>query len=376
MDEEAALFNTFNTLMQTRSKVYEQASKPNETENGPGIENATDGTPLLQRVNSNKDFPKTIKDDLDTLESILKELHKSKQDETREPDNAWWTQMFYRRRPESQHSQADGILQGRKHSIESSEQHCINYRAYARDREIPDDDDLKRLSKETGEAKINHLIALLEKFGRFYVLDITREITLLRLIKDIQDELAMMEKVFAEQQELLESLGLIIHTMDRHNPDLNDPVHTSSPNTNLSCRSGAERSRTGESQNLLMDRAHYDYDSDDDELLGDEFFATARSPGTVSQNSNNKSIKQTQSVIWGDLRQRQNLPLRTITRHHKQIRRMYERAKNTNSAVRQPISPKYPRAYDAGTHDDYYAQNSVLLGEKANRDLFTAEHAR
>ncbi|OTA05086.1 hypothetical protein A9Z42_0057270 [Trichoderma parareesei] len=313
MDEEAALFNTFNTLMQTRSKVYEQASKP-ETENGPGIENATGGTPLLQRVNSNKDFSKTIKDDLDALESILKELHDLNQSETKEPDNARWTQRFNRRRLEPQPSPADKILQGKKHSIKSSEQHCINYRAYARDTEIPDDDDLKRLSKETGEAKINHLIALLEKFGRFYVLDITKEITLLRLIKDIQDELAMMEKVFVEQQELLESLGRIIHTMDRHNPDLNDQVHTSSPNTNLSCRSGAERSRTGESQNLLMDRAHYDYDSDDDELLGDEFFSTARFPGTVSQNSNNKSIKQTQSLnTLVDLKQKQNNMIDTRT---------------------------------------------------------------
>ncbi|KAH0491229.1 hypothetical protein TgHK011_002667 [Trichoderma gracile] len=317
MDEEAVLFNTFNTLMQTRSKVYEQASKPNETENGPVIENDSEVTPLLQRANPNRDLSKTIKDDLDTLESILKELLELKQSETAEPDKTNWPQKFTWRRLDSQPSPADKFLSGKKQSIESWEQDCAHYRAFARDKEIPDDDDLKGLSKATGEAKIKQLIALLEKFGRFYVLDITKEITLLRLIKDIQDELAMMEKVFAEQQELLESLGRIIHTMDRHNPDIHDEVHTRSPNTKSSCRSGIGRSRTGESQSLLMDRSHGDYDTDDDPLLGDEDFPTVGLPGTVSQDTNNTSIKQTQS-----------------------IRRMYERAKNTNSALNTLVDLK------------------------------------
>ncbi|KAL7819926.1 hypothetical protein V8C26DRAFT_419560 [Trichoderma gracile] len=243
MDEEAVLFNTFNTLMQTRSKVYEQESKPNETENGLVIENDTEVTPLLD--------PQT--------------------------------------------TPGDKFLYGKKQSIETWEQDCNHYRAFARDKEIPDDDDLKGLSKATGEAKIKKLIALLEKFGRFYVLDITKEITLLRLIKDIQDELAMMEKVFAEQQELLESLGRIIHTMDRHNPDIHDEVHTRSPNINSSCRNGIGRSRTGESQNLLMDRTHGDYESDDDPFLGDEDFSTAGLPGFFSKLNTLVDLKQKQN---------------------------------------------------------------------------------
>ena len=56
-------------------------------------------------------------------------------------------------------------------------------------------------------------IELLRRIGRDQVLDITREIRLLREIKDVQDELNIMSIVFEDQRETLRDMARIIRSM-------------------------------------------------------------------------------------------------------------------------------------------------------------------
>lgn len=97
-------------------------------------------------------------------------------------------------------------------SIGKTIERCWEYLEYARFTEIPDETEMKKLKENLGDEK-ECLSKLLEKFGRFFVLDITREVFLLRQIKDIQDELEMMSKVFADQKEVIEAMDRIIRTM-------------------------------------------------------------------------------------------------------------------------------------------------------------------
>ncbi|KAL7926410.1 hypothetical protein ACQKWADRAFT_309247 [Trichoderma austrokoningii] len=105
-------------------------------------------------------------------------------------------------------------LRSGKKSIKNTKKRCEEYRKYAQLTEIPDEKEMKGL-KEKSDNEKGRLACLLEKFGRFFVLDITREIFLLRQIKDIQDELEMMGKVFADQKEVIEAMDRIIRAMIR-----------------------------------------------------------------------------------------------------------------------------------------------------------------
>ncbi|PTB66967.1 hypothetical protein BBK36DRAFT_1118298 [Trichoderma citrinoviride] len=292
MDEEAVLFNTFNSLMQTRTK-----------------------------------------DDLVRLEALRKHMREKQEKNNNDGGGTSHNEPLHRL--------AEHISDERQRSIlHDTEQHCKEYRMYTLDRDIPDEYDMKLLRRSTGEAKIERLVALLEKFRRFYVLDITREITLLRQIKDIQDELEMMEKIFAEQQEALESMGRIIRTMTQHHLGSNGETQARSSDRTfshhkVSSGSGTERHRTEGRQDLLSDLMHDDSDSDVDDILGDDYLPgtnVRESSGTGAQSRKSSSINEVPSMIWGDLRERQSLPLRTIARHSKQIKKMNERARNTNTA--------------------------------------------
>ncbi|KAL6873039.1 hypothetical protein J3F83DRAFT_731846 [Trichoderma novae-zelandiae] len=320
MNEEAVLFNTFNTLMQTRTEL-----------DGPDDEDGLKTKPPLKKALSFKGLSNTIMGDLESLQKLLREDETPKRPGGDNPPPGTAGQNSDDRRE----------LEQKQDIFKSAEQRCKSYREYTLDREIPDDSDIKQLRKLTGKDKTKHLISLLKKFGRFYALDITREITLLRQIKDIQDELEMMEKVFAEQKEALESMDRIIRTINQHNIDPSDDAQAKASNHRPVYRRAShgrimERDYTGNHRSLLADLIDDDSDSDGDGILGDEYPSGARSggfPGTGPRSLNGSSTKPTRSMIWGDLRERQNLPLRTVNRHSKQLKRMNERAKNTNLAL-------------------------------------------
>lgn len=321
MNEEAVLFNTFNALMQTRTKPDENGLAPEQS---------------LKRAGSFRGLSNKIMGDLGSLEELLKqEMH-----QRREANSLL-------RIAGQTTDEKDQVDQRRQKIFQSAEGLCKIYREYTLDREIPDDSDIKKLRTLTGREKVEHFINLLEKFGRFCVLDIAREVTLLRQIKDIQDELEMMEKVFAEQKEALESMDRIIRTMNQHGLDPSDDAQTIASTHRPAHRRAShgrimERDHNAHHRSLLIDIMDDDTDSDGEGMLGHEYSLSAGSgdgvPGTERRGSNNLLSKLSRSMIWGDLRERQNLPLRTITRHSKQIKRMNERAKNTNSAVRQPYT--------------------------------------
>jgi len=63
---------------------------------------------------------------------------------------------------------------------------------------------------------------MLQKLRNFYVLDITGEITLLREIKDIQDELNIMIIVFDDQTQVLSTMERIVHSTEHHGETLLD----------------------------------------------------------------------------------------------------------------------------------------------------------
>lgn len=273
MNEETVLFNRFNTLMKTRTQMMEGfKEKLSEPRN----------TSTSREARSYQDLVRVIMEDKQWL-----------QEQTEIPS------IYVK--------------------------HYQEYRKYTLETEIPSMEEIKKLEMNTHgrgkkeqklseQEKKEYLIKLLEKFGRFYVLDITREITLLSQIKDIQDELEMMEKVFIEQKDVLEAMDRIIQNMQRSNLGSDDEVKAGNPRS-ISNHSYAE----GE---------HYDeFSSSDSSIFGDRYSSTS------SSGKSQKKKNTAQSVIWGLGHQKQNLPLRTVNRHSKQIQKMIKRAKSTNLAV-------------------------------------------
>lgn len=304
MNEEALLFTTFNTLMQTRTKIMDSFD---DKGNNTGESKDKDGS---KKGNSYKGLANKLMDDILSLGTILR----NDDTESRE------------RGPKV---------------LKDPENHCKRYRRYTLDTEIPDEDEIQQLGEMTGKHKIEHLIKLLEKFGRFYVLDITREITLLRQIKDIQDELEMMEKVFADQKEVLEAMDRIIRIMVQPNFYPDDYVQIGTSDAKPNCRKVSNgRNIEGddsEERHDFLQECMYD-DSDSDGTLGDEHLPATRprAYSSTELQKQNDPMKQPRSIIWEFRHQKQNLPLRTVLRFSEQIKKMNRRAKNTNLAVCYP----------------------------------------
>ncbi|KKO99186.1 hypothetical protein THAR02_08719 [Trichoderma harzianum] len=293
MNEETLLFNRFNSLMQTRTKILDKFEGMTKLENIP-----------------EKDDPYQSSADMiwDNIQWLLKQ-NNVPQDSV-------------------------GL--------------CHKYRAYTLESEIPNIDDIKILETNDSEEKqknieireveqkqMKYLRKLLEKFGRFYVLDITREITLLSQIKDIQDELEMMQKVFTEQNEVLKAMGRIIQKMEQRDSDSNDNMETATLDTKLHYR-GAYRSRKMteyDSEEILDRSSDYDYNSSSDTL--------PIVPRTLASGLDfQKHSTSSQRTIWGLGHQENNLPLRTVARHSTQIQEMLKRAKTTNDALSSLVDLK------------------------------------
>ncbi|KAL7911964.1 hypothetical protein GGI35DRAFT_303011 [Trichoderma velutinum] len=286
MNEETVLFNRFNTLMKTRTQMM----------NGFKEESSRSNSPIQpKQANSYQDLAKIIMEDKQWLEE-----------------------------------QKEGEIP------EISVDHCKKYRQYTLETEIPSVEEIESLKTNISSEKKNiHLIKLLEKFGRFFVLDITREITLLSQIKDIQDELEMMEKIFIEQKEVLQAMDRIIQNMQRSNSHLNDQVNIGKSDTRSDSRSNFYDKST---QSNFHEEIHDDSNIYDNFDRGSGIFGD-----TDSLSSNGKAQQKkysTQSIIWGLGHQKQNLPLRTVSRHSKQIQKMVERAKSTNSALANLVDLK------------------------------------
>ncbi|KAH0526557.1 hypothetical protein TsFJ059_009860 [Trichoderma semiorbis] len=281
MNEETLLFNRFNNLMQTRTKILDKFEEITKRDKG-----------------SEKD---------DSYQSSADMI----------VDNIQWL------------LQQDPIP---KHSVGL----CDKYRKDTLESEIPNIDDINNLKTRDGEEnQEENLRKLLEKFGRFYVLDITREITLLSQIKDIQDELEMMKKVFREQNEVLKAMDRIIRTMEQRDSDSKDNMKPTTLDAQLHYR-GVSRSRKMKEHDPdeIPDRfSDYDYSSSIDTLP-----MIARTPASGSEFQ--KHSYSSQSIIWGLGHQEHNLPLRTVSRHSNQIKQMLKRAKTTNDALSSLVDLK------------------------------------
>ncbi|KAL6817095.1 hypothetical protein J3E69DRAFT_374933 [Trichoderma sp. SZMC 28015] len=281
MNEETLLFNRFNSLMQTRTKIMD------------GFEEMMKLQKLLEKDDSYQGSADRI---VDNIQWLL---------------------------------QQDQIP---KDSVGL----CDKYREYTLESEIPNIDDIKNLKTKDGEKnQKEYLRKLLEKFGRFYVLDITREITLLSQIKDIQDELEMMQKVFTEQNEVLKAMDRIIRTMEQRDSDSNDNVQPATFDAKLN-RRRSYRSRKMQEYDPeeVQDRfSDYDYSSSIDTL---PMVAHTLASGLDFQ----KHSYSSQSIIWGLGHQEHNLPLRTVSRHSNQIKEMLKRAKTTNDALSSLVDLK------------------------------------
>jgi hypothetical protein len=288
MNEEVLLFNTFNDLMQTRRKRKDK------------------------NIESKEDT---------SYKALASEIRKEIQ-----------------------------FLDENDEISENPEGLCMKYRQRTLDTEIPDENEIKALGRiKSDSEKKDHLLKLLEKFGRFYVLDITREIALLRQIKDIEDELEMMEKVFADQKEVLEAMDRIIRLMAQPKSDTYNGIQTeiSSIKSNLrrvSNSSSMEGDYSEKSPDYLekskcLKRIDSDRTDDSSSTIGNGYSSANGSQVSLSKETQKgkDTMKQTQSIIWEFLHQKQNLPLRTVSRFSEQIKKMNGRAKSANKAVCPPL---------------------------------------
>lgn len=88
---------------------------------------------------------------------------------------------------------------------------------------------------DSEEMEISKLIDMVRQLAQFYEqfdeLDISEEITLLHEIKDVQDELTIMGRVFEDQRNVLETLERLVHAIERSNAEpiegeaVDDPPH-------------------------------------------------------------------------------------------------------------------------------------------------------
>ncbi|KAL5092346.1 hypothetical protein Trisim1_001603 [Trichoderma cf. simile WF8] len=290
MNEETMLFNEFNSLMQTRIKIMDGFTK---------MLNAIDNS---SNYIYDRDSENTI---LDHIQWLLK------QDQT----------------------------------PEDPERLCNKYRKFTLESEIPDMVEIMHLSTIKDERKKKEYFnKLLEKFGRFYVLDITREISLLSQIKDIQDELGIMKRVFTEQRKVLEAMNRIIRVMEQHNSDLKD---TSNLDNNLDSNDNKQSAN-------LDTKLHYreasgsgrtkDYKETKDRLGAYDDSRIDTSPMTTYALASGLELQKheyrSQSTIWGLGHQEHNLPLRTVLRYCEQIEKMLERAKIANDSLSSLVDLK------------------------------------
>lgn len=293
MNEEVLLFNTFNHLMQTRTKAMEklQAGRPSSEENAPREDDSCLANDIVKDIESLKDHPEDLK---------------------------------------------------------KSKSRCKEYREYTLDTEIPDEDEIKG-SRRKSEDEKQRLTKLFEKFGRFFVLDITREISLLRQIKDIQDELEMMERVFSYQKEVIEAMDRIIRAMIQSKVDPEDDMEIEISSSKFNLRRGSndikrEADYKEEIHDFLKEykwsnTTGLDTMDDQNSAFEDEHLFAYEQQGYLDQETQKRKefLNQAQSIVWQFRHQKQNLPLRTVNRFAEQINKMIERAKNTNTAVCHPF---------------------------------------
>ncbi|KAK1238071.1 hypothetical protein MKX08_002650, partial [Trichoderma sp. CBMAI-0020] len=235
-------------------------------------------------------------------------------------------------------------------SIKRIKDRCWEYLEYARLTEIPDETEMKKLQESLDNEK-ESLSKLLEKFGRFFVLDITREVFLLRQIKDIQDELEMMGKIFEDQKEVIESMDRIIRAMIRSKLGSDGSQKTKVSITESNLRRSLEhlkprRKHSDPTHNFFIQRKRpntggYVPFDDSSSTSGDDDPSTFV-PDDLHEDSQKKKdfMKQAQSMIWQFRHQKHNLPLRTIDRFAKLVKKMNERAKNTNKALTNLVDLK------------------------------------
>lgn len=329
MNEEVLLFNTFNGLMQTRTRAMENLQNPNPPKEEAGQKSIDSHSAMdtVRKTEASRSDENNIKNDKSPTLPNKRSSHK-------EIDSRLAMDID---------KEIKALESGEK-TIEYIKERCQEYLNYAQFTEIPNENEMKGPKGKLGDDKEHHA-RLLEKFGRFFVLDITREIFLLRQIKDIQDELEMMSKVFAEQMQVIEAMDRIIRAMMR--PKL-DPDDNEKTNTSIT-ESNPRRSFDNLKPTREHNEAVYNFfvhhrrsntgvseltDSSSSTGGDDDSFAY-RPLGYLHRGTQKKKdfMKQAQSIIWQFRHQKHNLPLRTVDRFAKLIKTMNERAKNTNKAV-------------------------------------------
>jgi hypothetical protein len=353
MNEEVSLFNNFNYLMQTRTRVMEELQTHARAEEELQI-HLRAKKELQSLAKAMKELPSLAKaiEELPSLRQAMEELQTrakimEEQQTTKPPNGKTSVRNFDSRLAMNIVEETKDLSSGSKTIIKDMKKRCQEYRDYARVTEIPDEKEIKGL-REKVDNEVERLTKLLEKFGRFFVLDITREIFLLRQIKDIQDELEMMGKVFADQKEVIEAMDRIIRAMIRPKlgPDDNKRSKISATESNLRRNSHSikpEREHNDEIQDFSIRyrRSNTIASSlldDSSSSSGDEDSFPYGPLGHLRKETQKKRdlMNQAQSMIWQFRHQKQNLPLRTVDRFTKLVKKMNERAKNTNKAVRQP----------------------------------------
>ncbi|KAI3320968.1 hypothetical protein HD806DRAFT_504125 [Xylariaceae sp. AK1471] len=212
---------------------------------------------------------------------------------------------------------------------------------------------------------------VLRKLGNFHVLDISREIALLREIKDIQDELDIMAMVFEDQMGVLKEMERIVRSIGKTTLNSRSKImpeslprrmqrvlyraDSESTDSNLANRSGtgtprpirptptmpnpeAEEHANIESKNIFSDAE--DTPEIPDEI--EEPTITARPDEDVILESQTLAnyrqyIEEAQpaSEIWGSSRdaQHSSLPLSTVQLSVGEIEKMAQRAAKANQAL-------------------------------------------
>ncbi|KAI0384250.1 hypothetical protein F5Y04DRAFT_278254 [Hypomontagnella monticulosa] len=121
---------------------------------------------------------------------------------------------------------------------------CQAYHEDTMTHEIPDRDEIASLMKP-GDNQKQKLVEVLQRLAHFHALGISNEITLLREIKDIQDELNIVAMVFEEQKTVLMEVQRSIHSMGRGRMYSSNGLEQNAPRALQRLNSQAEHDELG-----------------------------------------------------------------------------------------------------------------------------------
>ncbi|KAJ8133193.1 hypothetical protein O1611_g433 [Lasiodiplodia mahajangana] len=240
---------------------------------------------------------------------------------------------------------------------------CETYGKDTDYRDVPGGNEIYQLAADEGIAK-GPVSELLQKLGNFHILEISREVTLIGEIKDIQDELNIMAMIFSDQKRVVRSMEKIMHSIKRTNQSTEslgaDNKLYTMPETLFEISSdGTEIDTVGEPKTGQLLSGHHLTTVREKPLRGakvaphmdlvpeippeQEYDVLAKSrPKRLAGSRSHEDTKRPRNEVWetGGDAEYSSLPGTTVKENEEEVNEMAERAARALEALKFLIDLK------------------------------------